>query len=96
MKKFLICGLCVAALAACENKKQPMAEEAFKCGDANVAVKVYEDHIDATINGQEIQMFQVVTASGAKYQSADTKTSLWNKGENWMMLVGEETVIDCK
>jgi membrane-bound inhibitor of C-type lysozyme len=99
MRKLLICGLCVAALAACDKKEQPIGEAAIKCGDLNVAIKTYSDRIDATINEQTISMSQVVSASGAKYQSDDKQLILWNKGESWTMLAGKEEeaiILDCQ
>ncbi|MCL2748911.1 MAG: MliC family protein [Alphaproteobacteria bacterium] len=98
MNKILIGGLCVLALAACEKKEKPLAETTTKCGDFDVAIKVYNERIDTVINSVKVSMPQVVAASGAKYQTEDASVVLWNKGEDWMMIVtdGEqEKIIEC-
>jgi membrane-bound inhibitor of C-type lysozyme len=97
MKKLLLTGLCVAALAACESKEQPLAETALKCNGQDIGVKVYQDRIDATIDGKTITMPQVMAASGAKYQAESDGAILWNKGDNWIMMnSAEDIVIDCE
>jgi membrane-bound inhibitor of C-type lysozyme len=101
MKKLLPLFLCVATVAACDSGTQPLAESSMKCGDADVSVKVYQDYIDATIDGRTISMEQVVTASGAKYETEmnGKKVALWSKGESWMIVLSndqDELSVDCE
>ena len=55
------------------------------------------DTMRANINGDELELSNVVSASGAKYAGIlnDTIVVLWNKGENWTLILDDETIIDC-
>ncbi|MCL1891903.1 MAG: MliC family protein [Alphaproteobacteria bacterium] len=90
MKKILLTGLCVLALAACEKKDAPLAEVQLKCEEFGIAVKVYKDRIDAKFGDEVISLPQVEAASGAKYWVENI--GLWNKGENWMLLAGDVSI----
>ena len=95
MNKYLTLGVSAFALAACGEK--PMATNEIQCGGITIAIDVYKSHIDATIEGQKMKFKQVVSASGARYDStiSELPVTLWNKGEDWVMIVGEENVIAC-
>ena len=98
MKKMFIGGICVLALMACEEQEQPLAATHLKCGDFDIAVKVFDERIDTVVNGEAISMPQVAAASGAKYQTENAAMGLWSKGEDWTMTVvatGQETIIKC-
>jgi len=74
-----------------------MKKLTLSCDQFTVKVAVYRDRLDTHINGQNVPMTPVVAASGVKYEgiSGDVALSLWNKGENWMMLINEDQVIEC-
>ena len=52
----------------------------------------------ANINGDELELSNVVAASGAKFAGIlnDTIVVLWNKGENWTLILDDDTIIECE
>ncbi|MDR0803844.1 MAG: MliC family protein [Rickettsiales bacterium] len=73
-------------------------ENAIKCGGHNVKIQVAEDAITANINGITVNLPQVVSASGAKYQgdlNGDTVV-LWSKGSDWIMYINDGDALNCK
>ncbi|MDR1027006.1 MAG: MliC family protein [Rickettsiales bacterium] len=86
-------------LAACESPKKEPERFQLKCGKYAVAVEVADaDTLNTAVNGEKIQMFSAVSASGAKYEGkgAVVKASLWNKGANWSLIINNGRMIDCK
>jgi len=98
MKKFLLPVLCVALFAACDKKSE---EDVIvqTCGNYTVEIKMTDggEKLYARINGDAVEMTNVVAASGAKFDGVlnDTNVSLWNKGADWIMLIDDETLIEC-
>lgn len=96
MKKLLICLVCGIALVAC-NRNDNNANQ--KCGGYDVEMRFSEngDTMTANINGDELELSNVVAASGAKFAGIlnDTVVVLWNRGENWTLILDDETIIEC-
>jgi len=95
MKKFIL--LFVIGLAACVKSEPPIATATLNCDGLPTQIKVFNERIDATIDGEKIAMPQVVSADGAKYQGqAHAGTvGLWNKGDKWSILYDAQ-MIECK
>jgi len=96
MKKLLLTTMCIAALAACEKKDKPLAELKLQCEEFGLSVKVYKDRVDADIGGEVISLPRVESVSGAMFWVE--AIGLWNKGENWSLVVGsgdQEMLIGC-
>ncbi|MDR1207326.1 MAG: MliC family protein [Rickettsiales bacterium] len=96
MKKYIL-ALSVLALVACSDKAPEVI--GMRCGEFDIVAQVSSDgtQIKTAINGQNVSMEIVESASGAKYEGAngEAKLSLWNKGDQWMMIVGDDQVFDC-
>jgi membrane-bound inhibitor of C-type lysozyme len=96
MKKYIL-AMSVLALCACSDKTPEAI--GMKCGEFDVVVNVTADgeKLETSINGQNVSMTIAESASGAKYEGAngETKLSLWSKGENWIMIVGDDQVFEC-
>lgn len=94
-KTFFATLLAVLALTACEKK-----DNVVVCGDYEVAIEMNEtgDQIHATINGDEMDLQQAISASGARYVGVlnDTIVTLWNKGSDWTLFLNDEEPIFCK
>lgn len=96
MKNIFICLVCGIALAACN---QNDGIEHQKCGGYDVEMRFSEngDTMTANINGDELELSNVVSASGAKFAGIlnDTLVVLWNKGEKWTLILDDDTIIEC-
>ena len=97
MKKLMICLLCVLALVACKrNDSQPI----LHCGGYDIEMQMSDsgDKINANINGDDMELLLVPSASGAKYSGVlnDIVVVLWQKGESWTMMLDEDEIIDCR
>ena len=55
------------------------------------------DTLLANINGDELELSHVVSASGAKYAGMlnDTIVVLWGQGEDWSLILDDDTIIEC-
>lgn len=99
MKKYLLVFCLGAALAACGADDDSSDKTVRQCGEYTVEMLFSEDgtKMTATINGDTVELDNVVSASGAKYdgQLNDTAVTLWGKGDNWMMILDDDTIIDC-
>lgn len=97
MKRFLFCLLCVFALGACSHDDD---KPVLRCGGYEVQMDFLPDgnSINANINGDELELVIVPSASGAKYSGVlnDIVVVLWQKGETWTMMLDEEEIIDCR
>ena len=97
MKKIMLCLLCVIALFAC---KKNDADSVLHCGAYDVQIVITEDgnKMQANINSDVADLSLVPSASGAKYSGVlnDIVVVLWQKGENWTMLLDDEEIIDCR
>ena len=96
MKKFLILVVCAGLLVACGHND---GIEHQKCGGYDVDMQFSDDGdtMRANINGDELELSHVVSASGAKFAGIlnDTIVVLWNKGENWTLILDDDTIIEC-
>lgn len=96
MKKLILPVLLVAVLFACENMKT-----AAVCGDYKINMKFVDDgnKLFVRINGEDLSLNLVQSASGAKYDAVMKNGEtlvLWNKGENWTMFIDDGPAIICK
>ena len=97
MKKFLICLMVVFIVSACNRSDEtPIVH----CGGYDVQMTIADDGntMHANINGDELDLLLVPSASGAKYSGVlnDIVVVLWNKGNTWTMLLDDEEIIDCQ
>ena len=96
MKRFMPCILCLMPLLAACNEK-PLAVIELRCGDTDIMAEIYQNRLETIVGDKSIKMPQVVSASGARYLGEGV--TLWNKGENWMMITDEdsdtEKMFDC-
>ena len=96
MKKFLFLLVCGVLVAACGHDD---GIEHQRCGGYDVEMRFSDngDTMTANINGDELELSNVVSASGAKFAGIlnDTIVVLWNKGENWTLVLDDDTIIDC-
>ena len=96
MKKFLILVVCAGLLVACGHNDGIKHQ---KCGGYDVDMQFSDDGdtMRANINGDELELSHVVSASGAKFAGIlnDTIVVLWNKGENWTLILDDDTIIEC-
>jgi len=97
MKKFMFCLLCAISLFACKKNSE---ESVLHCGAYDVQIGITDDgnKMHANINGDVADLVLVPSASGAKYSGVlnDIVVVLWQKGENWTMLLDDEEIIDCR
>ena len=97
MKKLLLLFVCAFALVACDRGDGNVRQ---KCGGYDVEMRFSDngDTMRANINGDELELSNVVSASGAKYAGIlnDTIVVLWNKGEKWTLILDEDTIIECE
>ena len=96
MKNILLSLFVLMAVAACNN---PDTEPVQHCGgyDVNMAIADGGETMRANINGDELELSLVPSASGAKYAGIlnDTLVVLWEKSGVWTMMLDDETIIDC-
>ena len=97
MKKFLIYVFCIFALVAC---KRDEAQHVWHCGAYDVQMNMSDDGntLHANINGDDLDLLLVPSASGAKYSGVlnDIVVVLWEKGDLWTMMLDDEEIIDCR
>lgn len=97
MKKILLPIFMCAALAACgDNADENVVRH---CGKYDVEMNFSEtgEILTAIINGDTVELTLATSASGAKYDGVvnDTPVTLWSKGDNWIMILDDDTVIEC-
>ena len=96
MKKILLLLFVLVAVAACG---KPDTKPVQHCGGYDVNMSISDDGaaMHADINGDELDLSLVPSASGAKYAGIlnDTLVVLWEKGGVWTMMLDDETIIDC-
>ena len=97
MRKLFVILFSVLVIAACEHKDDAMVQQ---CGgyDVQMAFSDGGETMHANINGDELDLSHVVSASGAKYAGIlnDTVVVLWSKGDAWTMMLDDEQIIDCR
>src|SRR6056297_285090 len=68
----------------------------FDCGGTEVAFGVLGERAILRIDGRDIEMEQVRSASGARYQAVeDDSTEFWSKGDDAMLSVAGQEMPDC-
>ena len=96
MKNFLFVLLAVTVMVACNRNDDSHIQQ---CGGYDVEMAMSDDgeSMHANINGDELDLSHVVSASGAKYSGTlnDITVVLWEKGGIWTMMLDEEQIIDC-
>ena len=96
MKKLIFMVFCALVLVAC-GKDDGIVHQ--KCGGYDIEMRFSDtgDTMTANINGDELELSSVVSASGAKFAGIlnDTIVVLWNKGENWTLMLDDDTIIEC-
>ena len=97
MKKVLAILFCACALVACDHDD---GIEHQRCGGYDVEMRFSDtgETMNANINGDELELSNVVSASGAKFAGIlnDTIVVLWNQGENWTLILDDDTIIECE
>ena len=96
MKNLLYGVICAFLLVACGHDDGNVHQ---KCGgyDVDMSFSDNGETVRANINGDELELSNVVSASGAKFAGIlnDTIVVLWNKGENWTLILDDDTIIEC-
>ena len=96
MKKILFMVVCAFVLVACGHDDGNLHQ---KCGEYDVVMRFSNegDTLLANINGDELELSHVVSASGAKYAGMlnDTIVVLWGQGEDWSLILDDDTIIEC-
>lgn len=96
MRKIFVVFAAVFALCACDRAEH---DGGFVCGAYDVTMELADDGdmLHAVLNGDAVDLTRAVAASGAKYQGVlnDTTVILWEKGENWTLMLDEDIVIEC-
>ena len=81
--------------AGCEKK-----DNIYVCDKYTVEITPAEngDTLTADINGDIVEMKIAPSADGARYVANlnDTEITLWNRGRDWTLFVGDDEPIMCK
>ena len=98
MKRFAILAAVLGLCVACDRDDVQSASRT--CGGYEVAMQFDADNTDvlhAVINGDALDLTHDVSASGAKYRGVlnDTVVVLWQKGDDWTLMLDEDMVIEC-
>ena len=95
MKKCLFFIISCLILSACEETKIINAN----CGNYDMEIIMSKDgeRINAVINGNSAVLNIALSASGARYVGNfnDAPITLWNKGDDWTLYLGDEKAIYC-
>ncbi len=96
MKKICYGFVGLLALAACDKAD----DNVYVCDKYTVEITTSEngDTLTADINGDVVEMNIAPSADGARYVANlnDTEITLWNKGRDWTLFVGDDEPIECK
>lgn len=98
MKKIFLFAAVCGVLGACDgNKKSDVIMQ--QCGDYAVEISLDEtgEKINAVFNGDAVELANVVSASGAKFDGVlnDTAVTLWNQGDAWIMILDDDAAVEC-
>lgn len=95
MKKFMFGFIGLLTLVACER-----ADNVYVCDKYTVEINLDEsgDRLTADLNGDVVEMNIAPSADGARYIANlnDTEITLWNKGRDWILIIGDEEPVECK
>ncbi|MCL2538346.1 MAG: MliC family protein [Alphaproteobacteria bacterium] len=92
----MVCGLfAMGLLAACT--EQPAETVKMKCGDFDIAAKIFKDKIVATVDMQGITLIKTESASGVRYAGTFEGVAIvaWNKGKDWILIIDDSETIEC-
>ncbi|MBR1379978.1 MAG: MliC family protein [Alphaproteobacteria bacterium] len=96
MNKVIFVFVIALALVSCGKTDK----NAVTCGDYEVRMSINDagDEMTAVINGDELILTLMPSASGARYVGIlnDTTVTLWSKGRDWTMFLNDEDAILCK
>lgn len=68
----------------------------LQCGEQAIAVTFTTDSARVVAGGRSYELFQVRSASGARYEAkGDPSTSFWNKGRNGTLVLAGRTYPEC-
>lgn len=97
MKKIFLPVLCAAAMCACDKKDNRVIVRHCDGYEVQMTFSEGGDTMDADINGDKLTLQRAVAASGAKYDGVlnDTSVILWGKGDDWLMILDDDMVIEC-
>ncbi|MBO7656319.1 MAG: MliC family protein [Alphaproteobacteria bacterium] len=95
MKKICFLFIGVLAFAGCDKP-----DNVYVCDKYTVEITPTEDGdtLTADINGDVVEMNIAPSGDGARYVANlnDTEITLWNRGRDWTLFVGDEEPIECK
>lgn len=98
MKKIICAMMAVMAVAACETHDDSAMRR--QCGAYSVGMEFCDDGdtLRADINGDTVDLHHTVAASGARYDGVlnDTAVTLWGKGDDWTLFLGQDEAFECK
>ena len=76
------------------------ADNVYVCGKSTVEITPGEtgDILTANLNGDVVEMNIAPSGDGARYIANlnDTEITLWNKGRDWTLIIGDEEPVQCK
>lgn len=93
MKKILFSLIAALVLVGCNE-----SEDLMKCGAYEVQTELREDGtLRAVLNGDEVILNQVMAASGVRYEGVlnEIDVVLWNKGNDWTLILHDEEPVEC-
>lgn len=95
MKKFFAV-LAVIALVGCNRANN--IDIACGAYDINMTFSDNGDTLHARINGDDVTLYNDISASGARYIGTynDSEITLWSKGNDWTMFIDDGDAIFCK
>ena len=95
MKKIYFVFIGLLTLYGCEK-----SDNVYVCDKYTVEITPAADgeKLTADINGDVVEMNIMPSADGARYVANlnDTEITLWNRGRDWTLFVGDDEPIVCK
>lgn len=67
----------------------------FQCGEQQIRTVIQNESMQLKMNDDLYMLFQVPTASGAKYQSKDKLVSFWSKGHQGILTIVDMSWSHC-
>lgn len=67
----------------------------FQCGEQQIRTVIKNEAMQLKMNDDLYMLFQVPTASGAKYQSKDKLVSFWSKGHQGILTIADMSWSHC-
>ena len=69
---------------------------AFQCGPQHISLSFTETFAELEIGDDRYMLEQAISASGARYLSADKTVSFWNKGQRAWLEINGESYPECQ